>query len=215
MIRYCVTAYLGREHIDDYLTWLSHGHIQTVVNEGGGLTGEFDILQSDEPRDETRVMSLYTFPSREALNGYFNGAAIRLRQEGITLFLEPKKVSRMERSVGSISPTSFQVALGMARYSVTATGDVNLADYSKWLIDLDLNMTQEGSLHAEYNTLEEQEGRYGFRVIYTFQSRDSLDQFLLSPFASTVQEEEASRFQSLRINRIVGVVGFVYVNNSL
>jgi hypothetical protein len=108
MIRYTVTATLSsKDHLEDYLAWLSEGHIQAVVN-AGGLTGEYNVLNQEEGTDNgmVQVASIYTFPNLEALNGYFNGVAAVLRQEGITRFVETKKVVKFDRFVGTIMKTT-------------------------------------------------------------------------------------------------------------
>jgi hypothetical protein len=100
MIRYIVTATLSnKDVIEEYTAWLKNGHIQAVVEEGGAVCGEFSILQDTA---EVKVQSAYLFSSMAALEGYFNGVASRLRQEGISMFVETNKVLKFERFIGDV-----------------------------------------------------------------------------------------------------------------
>jgi hypothetical protein len=107
MVRYIVTATLAsQEYLEEYLTWLSGGHIQAVVN-AGGLTGEYNVLNHDSVDTDPssapiQVASIYLFPHMDALNGYFSGVATVLRQEGITKFVETNKVLKFDRYIGTI-----------------------------------------------------------------------------------------------------------------
>ncbi len=67
---------------------------------GGASTAEVNVLESDD--GVVRVESLYTFPSRAALQAYFDGPAIALREEGKALFMDTGKIS-FSRRIGEIA----------------------------------------------------------------------------------------------------------------
>jgi hypothetical protein len=103
MIRYNVIATLASSNsLDEYLSWLAGGHIQAVVH-AGGLSGEYNVLKNDDPNEtNVYVASVYLFPTLEALHGYQNGIAVTLREEGVKLFVETKKVIKFDRYIGAI-----------------------------------------------------------------------------------------------------------------
>lgn len=97
-IRYVVTATLqDKSVLDDYLHWLTHGHVDDVVKKGGALTGEVVVL------NDTEVESLFIFPSMEVYEAYCSGVAPVLREEGKKLFVDNGKVVKFERRIGNIA----------------------------------------------------------------------------------------------------------------
>lgn len=101
-IRYTVIATISApEYLNEYSEWLSGGHVQALIDEGGALSGEVVILQDSEG---TRVCSNYIFPSMETYEAYANGeVAKRLRADGVARFVETQKVAKFERMLGPIS----------------------------------------------------------------------------------------------------------------
>lgn len=77
---------------------MKSGHVQAVVSAGAS-TAEVNILESDD--GVVRVESLYIFPSRAALQAYFDGPALTLREEGKVLFIDTGKVS-FSRRIGEV-----------------------------------------------------------------------------------------------------------------
>jgi hypothetical protein len=82
-----------------FQNWLTNGHIQGVL-AGGALSAEVIVLDADVDQ-LVRVESVYTFGSREALQSYFDGPAIPLREEGKALFIDTKKAT-FTRNIGNI-----------------------------------------------------------------------------------------------------------------
>lgn len=101
-IRYTVIANVKTEHLEEYLNWLRNGHVQALIDEGGALSGEVVQLDSS-PEGVSRVASNYIFPSRGVLDSYAGSeVAARLRGEGVSMFVDTKKVESFERLVGPI-----------------------------------------------------------------------------------------------------------------
>lgn len=100
MIRYSVLATLASsEVLEEYTSWLKNGHIKKVVDEGGALSGDFSILQTE---DMTQVVSSFIFSNKMAYEEYAAGVAVRLRPEGVSLFVETKKVTKFDRMITEI-----------------------------------------------------------------------------------------------------------------
>eukprot|EP01031_Cornospumella_fuschlensis_P022533 gene22533-27502_t len=98
-VRYIVTATLRDVGIlDEYVNWLKGGHVQLVV-AGGARSAEVVVLDSDD--HTVRVESIYLFDSRAALQAYFDGPALELREDGKRLWMDTGKVS-FSRRVGNV-----------------------------------------------------------------------------------------------------------------
>lgn len=76
---YCVTATLPVDLIDDYIAWLSDGHVQAVLD--GGAEAAWVIRLGDG-----RVESRYHFADRAAYDRYDVNVAPALRADGIARF---------------------------------------------------------------------------------------------------------------------------------
>ena len=99
-VRYVVTATLASADVlDEYTGWLSGGHIQAVVDEGGALSGEY-VIHMDDP--EVKVSSIYEFPDMSTYEAYCSNVAPKLRAEGVALFVETNKVI-FQRILGKIN----------------------------------------------------------------------------------------------------------------
>ncbi len=68
---------------------------------GGALSGEIDILER-EGDSPIRLEATYIFDTREALQAYFDGPALALRQEGKELWIDTGKVT-FERRISKIA----------------------------------------------------------------------------------------------------------------
>jgi hypothetical protein len=100
MVFYAVIATLPDDATRDrYVTWLRTGHIQQVCT--GGAADAAVIALDGEPR---RVMSRYSFATRERLERYLAEHAPRLRAEGLALF-GPETGVRFERLTGDVMVT--------------------------------------------------------------------------------------------------------------
>ena len=100
-VYYTVTATIANPAADlqAYIDWLNSGHVAAVVATGA-LSGDVVLLDS-EPGASVEVESVYVFPSREALQAYFDGPAITLRKEGVELWIETQKVT-FRRRIGVV-----------------------------------------------------------------------------------------------------------------
>lgn len=95
-VRYTVTATpINNEVRDDYRLWLKNGHVQALI-EVGAISADIAIVDTEE-NELPKVETSYVFPSREALETYFNGAAIALRGETKTRWIDTAKVSFSRR----------------------------------------------------------------------------------------------------------------------
>jgi hypothetical protein len=98
-IAYSVVATLPDAGVaDEYIRWLTGGHVQQVVS-GGAESGL--VLRLLEPADAIRVETRYLFPSREAYDRYIRDFAPPLREEGLRLF-GPDRGVRMERRLAEV-----------------------------------------------------------------------------------------------------------------
>lgn len=79
-----------------YLDWLTGGHAQALITEGGALRAE--VTQLDDGSVETR----YLFASREAFAAYEAGPAARLRADGAAKF-PPSSGVRSTRRTGDLA----------------------------------------------------------------------------------------------------------------
>jgi hypothetical protein len=68
----------------EYIAWLNGGHAAEVVR-GGALTAMV-VRLDDAPGGPARVMTAYTFESRQAFARYERETAPRLRAEGVQKF---------------------------------------------------------------------------------------------------------------------------------
>src|SRR5262245_45904119 len=82
--------------VEDWLTWLKHGHIADVL-AGGASDAEIIELEGPSPSFEIR----YHFPSREAFANYEKEHAPRLRGDGLARFPVEKGIA-YRRSVGVV-----------------------------------------------------------------------------------------------------------------
>ena len=82
--------------VEDWLTWLKHGHIADVL---AGGASDAEIIELDGPTCSYEVR--YHFPSREAFAKYEKEHAPRLRAEGLARFPADKGVT-YRRSVGVV-----------------------------------------------------------------------------------------------------------------
>lgn len=99
-VHYRVTAeILAIDYLEEYVEWLKNGHVQAVC-DAGATHADVSLLDDDDS-NLIRVVSAYIFPSREALEAYFKGPAITLREEGVKLFVETGKI-RFSRTIGDI-----------------------------------------------------------------------------------------------------------------
>ncbi|RYY84522.1 hypothetical protein EON63_09095 [archaeon] len=70
-----------------------------LVVAGGARTAEVVVLESDD--QTVRVESIYLFDSRDALQAYFDGPALELREDGKKLWVDTGKIS-FARRVGEV-----------------------------------------------------------------------------------------------------------------
>ena len=68
--------------------------------DAGALSGEIDVVESDAIKVEVH----YVFPTRAALQSYFDGPALLLREDGKTRFIDTNKVV-FSRSIATIEYT--------------------------------------------------------------------------------------------------------------
>lgn len=98
-VRYTVIATLiSKEVLDEYVDWLTTGHVQALVERGSALSAEVQVIQGDE----FRVSASYIFANLASYDTYVNGLALELRVEGIQKFVDTKKAIKFERSIGEI-----------------------------------------------------------------------------------------------------------------
>lgn len=103
MFRYIVTAFLvSQELVTEYTSWLQHGHLEAVVNQGGALSAELLALDPTPEDSRFAIQSSYLFPSRAAYEAYQAGPAVALREEGRRLFAETGKVVEWRRSTAEV-----------------------------------------------------------------------------------------------------------------
>jgi hypothetical protein len=99
-IAYTVIATLpDEETARAYVAWLEDGHVDAVI-EGGAESGM--IVRIQEPASPIQVESRYVFATREAFEGYVEGAAPALREEGLARF-GPERGVRFERRIGVVA----------------------------------------------------------------------------------------------------------------
>lgn len=84
---------------DEYVRWLGEGHVGQVVTAGAteGL-----VVVIEDPSSPMQVESRYTFASRDALERYLEGPAVRLRTEGLARFGQGRGVT-FKRTIGEIA----------------------------------------------------------------------------------------------------------------
>ncbi|CAN5847770.1 hypothetical protein BH11PLA1_BH11PLA1_14610 [soil metagenome] len=92
---YVVTAtFPDPSLIDDYITWLTSGHLQDVVILGKALSAVITRCDPDPmppgspPKPAHRVETRYVFPSRAFFTAYETGVAPRLRVAGAKIWGE-------------------------------------------------------------------------------------------------------------------------------
>jgi len=96
---YMVTASLPDEDTRRaYLEWLQDGHLDQV-KQGGANSAM--LVKVTDPAAPLEVASIYTFPSREAFDGYLRDHAPRLRSEGLARF-GPQSGVTFRRQIGTI-----------------------------------------------------------------------------------------------------------------
>ena len=100
---YAVTARLPSSELAvEYLDWLgSGGHLQAVID--GGASSACAVRLDPAPHESAmpvRIMSLYTFPSREAFAAYERDHAPALRADGVARFGD--RGIEFERTTGEI-----------------------------------------------------------------------------------------------------------------
>jgi hypothetical protein len=79
-----------------YLDWLTGGHAQALITEGGALRAEVALL------DDGSVETRYLFASREAFAAYEAGPAVALRADSVAKF-PPSDAIRTTRSIGDLA----------------------------------------------------------------------------------------------------------------
>ncbi len=79
-----------------YLDWLTGGHAQALISEGGAVRAE--VAQLDDGSVETR----YLFASREAFAAYEAGPGVHLRADGAAKF-PPSSGVRTSRTIGDLA----------------------------------------------------------------------------------------------------------------
>ena len=102
-IEYTVTATLPDSGVaSEYLDWLRHGHVRDVLQAGAEDAAIMHVL---DPQHPIRVVTRYTFPSRDAFETYERDHAPALRADGLRRFGTGSGVS-FERRVSAIEPIS-------------------------------------------------------------------------------------------------------------
>ena len=76
-----------------YVEWLRDGHCESMVREGGALSGEVTLL------DDGGVEARYLFGSRADFAAYEAGPAVELRADSARRF-PPESGVRVVRSLG-------------------------------------------------------------------------------------------------------------------
>lgn len=71
------------------------------VIAGGATSAELNVLDAEADNNAVRVESIYIFPSRAALEAYFAGPAVALREDGKARFVDTKKAT-FTRRIGEI-----------------------------------------------------------------------------------------------------------------
>jgi hypothetical protein len=79
-----------------YLDWLTGGHAQALIAQGGALRAEVALL------DDGSVETRYLFASREAFAAYEAGPAVALRADSVAKF-PPSAEIRTIRSTGTLA----------------------------------------------------------------------------------------------------------------
>ncbi len=79
-----------------YLDWLTGGHVEALMAQGGALRAEVAAL------DDGSVETRYLFASREAFAAYEAGPAVALRADSVAKF-PPSSGVRMTRSIGDLA----------------------------------------------------------------------------------------------------------------
>ncbi|GIH04365.1 hypothetical protein Rhe02_24320 [Rhizocola hellebori] len=79
-----------------YLDWLTGGHAQALITQGGALRAEVALL------DDGCVETRYLFASREAFAAYEAGPAVALRADSVAKF-PPSADIRTTRSTGDLA----------------------------------------------------------------------------------------------------------------
>lgn len=98
-IAYYVTATLPDvQTAEEYIAWLSDGHIDAVVR-GGAMSGE--IVRKTDPPFPIQVQTRYVFANMESFDSYVREHAPGLRAEGLARF-PPERAIKFERMVGEI-----------------------------------------------------------------------------------------------------------------
>lgn len=98
-LHYSVLATMPTQALRDaYVNWLSTGHIAEVI-EGGAEAGEVIALDKTSETEPFRVLTRYSFPSRDEFDRYVLIHAPRLRAEGIAKF---GQTITFERQVGEV-----------------------------------------------------------------------------------------------------------------
>jgi len=102
-VHYAVTASCPTgETAARYLDWLTKGGHLRAVLDAGALSAKAVRLDPppNAPANPVRVLSLYTFESREAFARYEREHAPALRQDGVSLFGESGIV--FHREIGEV-----------------------------------------------------------------------------------------------------------------
>lgn len=100
-VHYRVRATLPSSQVrDEYIAWLTHGHLQ-AVKRAGASDARLILIDPDPADPRPIVESHYTFPSRAAFDSYLATAAPALRAEGLAKF-PPDCGIHMQRALGSI-----------------------------------------------------------------------------------------------------------------
>jgi hypothetical protein len=99
-VKYTVFATIrSKEVVTEYIEWLNAGHAQALIDLGA-LSAEVVIVETEEGED-FKVEASYIYPSREALQAYFDGPAATLRVDGKTRWMDTGKIT-FARSVSTI-----------------------------------------------------------------------------------------------------------------
>jgi hypothetical protein len=103
LVYYTVNATINIDtetNLQRYVDWLKNGHVQAVV-ACGAVSGDVVVLEREGENGPVQVESVYVFPSREMLQGYFDGPALELRKEGKELWMDTGIVM-FRRSIGTV-----------------------------------------------------------------------------------------------------------------
>lgn len=101
-IAYTVTATLPGAVAEEYIAWLTGGHVADVI-AGGAASGQIARLDQAGPDagGTVRIEVQYLFPDRAAFDRYEREGAPKLRAEGLARFGPDRGVS-FERRVGEV-----------------------------------------------------------------------------------------------------------------